>query len=112
LQKDIKKNIIKFVTNKEHINAGDKSVIMQALGDARVPPSERSMDRLLDEGQVIIFAGTETSSRALSVGMFYLLNQKSLIANVRTELARVAHIPDEELTLKDLEPLPYLVRPR
>ena len=67
------------------------------------------MQRLLDEGQVIIFAGTETSARALSVGMYYLLNDKSLIEKMREELKQVAHIPDEELTAQKLEPLPYLV---
>jgi cytochrome P450 len=77
LQKEIENKIIETRETKDE--GKQKSVIMQALRDESIPKSERTMQRLLDEGQVIIFAGTETSSRALSVGMFYLLSDKSLI---------------------------------
>lgn len=108
LQKEIEEKITKSLTNDAEGKNASKSVIVEALGDERIPAKERSMQRLLDEGQVIIFAGTETSSRALSVGMYYLLSEKSLIEKLREELIQVSHIPDEELTAQKLEPLPYL----
>jgi cytochrome P450 len=107
LQKEIGDKIIEPRETDEAEK--QKSVIMQALSDESIPKSERTMQRLLDEGQVIIFAGTETSSRALSVGMFYLLSDKSLVDRLRAELSQVAHIPETELTAANLEPLPYLV---
>ncbi|KAL6154043.1 hypothetical protein ACJBU6_07332 [Exserohilum turcicum] len=106
LQKEIGKKIVETRETKDE--GRQKSVIMQALSDESIPKSERTMQRLLDEGQVIIFAGTETSSRALSVGMFYLLSDKSLIGKLRAELSQVAHIPEMELTAANLETLPYL----
>ncbi|KAI1873310.1 uncharacterized protein JN550_003563 [Neoarthrinium moseri] len=108
LQEDIKKNIKKMLVNKDENPGSSKSVMIEALGDPRIPAEERSLKRLVDEGQVIIFAGTETSSRALATGMFYLLDNKSIIDKVRAELAQLAHIPDEKLTMPQLEPLPYL----
>jgi cytochrome P450 len=107
LQKEIGDKIIEPRETDEPEK--QKSVIMQALSDESIPKSERTMQRLLDEGQVIIFAGTETSSRALSVGMFYLLSDKSLVDKLRAELSQVAHIPETELTAANLESLPYLV---
>ncbi|KAH6622420.1 trichodiene oxygenase [Boeremia exigua] len=106
LQQEIETKIDELRGSKQGEN--QKSVIMQALSDESIPKSERSMQRLLDEGQVIIFAGTETSSRALSVGMFYLLSDKSMVDKLRAELTQVAHIPETELTAANLEPLPYL----
>jgi cytochrome P450 len=107
LQEEMETKINETLEN--HQDGKEKSVIMQALSDESIPKSERTMQRLLDEGQVIIFAGTETSSRALSVGMFYLLSNKSLVDKLRAELEQVTHIPEEELTAAKLEPLPYLV---
>lgn len=109
LQNEMEGKIMEVRDRKEE--GKQKSVIMEALSNETIPKSERTMPRLLDEGQVIIFAGTETSSRALSVGMFYLLSDKSLIEKLRAELAQVAHIPETELTAANLEPLPYLVSP-
>ncbi|KAK1492450.1 trichodiene oxygenase [Colletotrichum tamarilloi] len=107
LQEDIKINI-KNKLASENNSPQSKSIIIEALGDSHVPAQERTMERLVDEGQVIIFAGTETSSRSLAVGMFYLLANKSLVNRALAELSRVDHIPDEELTMKDLETLPFM----
>ncbi|EUC27340.1 hypothetical protein COCCADRAFT_41910 [Bipolaris zeicola 26-R-13] len=95
LQKEIGNKIIETRGNKDE--GKQKSVIMQALSDESIPKSERTMQRLLDEGQ-----------RALSVGMFYLLSDRSLIRKLRAELSQVAHIPEMELITAKLEPLPYL----
>lgn len=109
LQDEIKENITTTLEKQSLSEAASKSVIIEALGDERIPHEERTLNRLLDEGTVIIFAGTETSSRALAVGMFYLLNNKSLITRLRAELATLPDQPDEDLTLQQLEPLPFLV---
>lgn len=86
-----------------------KSVIISALNDPNIPAEERRIDRLLDECSVITFGGTETSSRALSVGMFYVLNDKSLMRKLRDELDTLPSRPDHAYSLSELEPLPFLV---
>ena len=109
LQKEMKETILKMQEQKDGEGSANKSVMVEALGDEKIPAKERSIPRLVDEGQVIIFAGTETSSRALAVGMYYLLSQRSLIDKMRAELAVVSDLPDESWTLQQLENLPFLV---
>ena len=89
--------------------AESESVIVGALGDPNIPPKERTLDRLLDEGTVVIFAGTETSSKALAVAMFYLLHNKSHLQKLREELATLPYTADNAYVLSQLEPLPFLV---
>lgn len=86
-----------------------KAVIVKALQDPSIPPEEKSIDRLVDEGTTIIFAGTETTARALSVAIFHLLNNKSLLENLRSELNTLPPTEDHAYTCAQLENLPYLV---
>lgn len=107
LQEEIKQKITKSLA--EDGEKENKSVIVAAIGDPDIPAPERQIDRLLDEGTVIIFAGTETSSRALSVGMFHLLNDKTHLQKLRDELASLPFRSDNDYSMAELEPLPYLV---
>lgn len=72
LQEEIKHNILAFPDEKSA--TGSKSVMVEALGDHNIPAEERTIDRLLDEGILFMFAGTELIARALIVAMFHLLN--------------------------------------
>lgn len=107
-QEDIKANI------RASRASGDKapgnSVIVQALEDPTVPAQERTLDRLGDEGTTIIFAGTETTARALSVGMFHILSNEAILNKLREELDTLPSVPNREYTFSQLESLPYLVR--
>lgn len=109
LQEDIKRNITATLAANSTTDAEKKSVIVQALGDDRIPHKERGLERLLDEGTVIIFAGTETSARALSVAMFHFARNKKLVAALRQELSTLPPVEGHEYVLSQLEPLPYLV---
>lgn len=86
-----------------------KAVIVEALKDSHIHPEERTIHRMVDEGTTIIFAGTETTARALSVGMFHLLNNKSLLQELRKELMSLPPVEDHAYQLSQLENLPYLV---
>jgi cytochrome P450 len=113
LRDSFERNITRISRAKDDANGDElaslsKSVIIEALGDERIPPEERTMDRLVDEGQVILFAGTENSARTLAIGMFHMLNNRELLAKARQDLAPIANVPDEELTMAMIEGLPYL----
>ncbi|KAI7229467.1 hypothetical protein KC330_g7428 [Hortaea werneckii] len=45
------------------------SVIISALTDASIPSEEKNLNRLLDEGETIIFAGIDTTARTLGVAI-------------------------------------------
>lgn len=107
LREEIKHNGVGSL--QEKTTTESKSVIAGSLGDPNIPAEERTIDRLLDEGIVIIFAGTETTSRALSVTMFYLLNNRSVLKRLCDELDTLPSRPDNAYSLSQLEPLPFLV---
>lgn len=108
LQNDMKSRILSSIDKVERTEF-NKSIIISALNNANIPTEERSLDRLLDEGLVIIFAGTETSSRAISVAFFHLLNDKRRMEKLRTELHTLPPASAHQYTLAQLENLPYLV---
>lgn len=106
-QEDIKDNIRASQANGD--KAPSNSVIVQALEDPTVPAQERTLDRLGDEGTTIIFAGTETTARALSVGMYHILSNKAILNKLREELDTLPSVPNREYTYSQLESLSYLV---
>jgi cytochrome P450 len=86
-----------------------RETIFDALSDPKLPPEERTLDRLQDEGNIILLAGTEASARALSVAAFHLLNNRSLLLKLREELKQVMPTPTSLPNWNQLEALPYLV---
>ncbi|KAL3712732.1 hypothetical protein TMatcc_001434 [Talaromyces marneffei ATCC 18224] len=86
-----------------------KSVIVSSLNDESIPPAERTVDRLVDEGTVILLAGTDTTSRSLAVTMYYLLSNPDCLAWMRHELeTSLSFNKDHVYDLGQLEKLPYL----
>lgn len=85
------------------------SIMTSIMNNPSIPPAERDLDRMVDEGTLIIFGGTETLSRALSVGMFYLLRDEAILKKLREELSSLPFRPDNDYSFSQLEQLPYLV---
>jgi cytochrome P450 len=106
-QQEIKMDIQRSLNEKDNIRS--KSVIVGALGDPDIPAAQKTLDRLVDEGTTVIFAGTETTARSISVAMFHLLHDKSLLQKLRDELSIVEKGPCGRWTCSQLETLPYLV---
>ncbi|KAJ4323564.1 hypothetical protein N0V84_004305 [Fusarium piperis] len=106
-QEEIKLEINQSLKDKDNVKS--KSVIVGALGDPDIPPEEKTLDRLVDEGVTVIFAGTETTARSISVAMFHLLRDKSLLEKLRDELSAVEKGSDGQWAYNQLETLPYLV---
>jgi cytochrome P450 len=88
----------------------DSRTIFDALSDPAIPEAERSLERLEDEALLVLGAGTETTARVMSVGLFYLLSNKTLFYKLRNELKLLMPTPDARPTWNQLEQLPYLVR--
>ncbi|KAJ9245692.1 hypothetical protein DTO169E5_411 [Paecilomyces variotii] len=89
-------------------DARSKSVIVSALTDPSVPEEEKTLDRLLDEGETIIFAGIDTTARTLSVALFHLLNNKKVLMKLRKELEAVAKPDGQQWTTTELEAVPSM----
>ncbi|KAM4062720.1 cytochrome p450 [Hirsutella rhossiliensis] len=107
LQQSLKHNILSSLDDDAR-KKDSKSIIIQALNDPNIPLPEREIDRLIDESTAFILAGTETTSRALSVGMLHLLTDKTHLKKLRVELSALASKPDNDYSMSQLEALPYL----
>lgn len=83
--------------------------IFHELRDSNLPPEEKTIDRLCDEGQILTGAGTETTAATLSQITFYLLSDKEVLNNLRAELQTVMPTPQYPISVTKLEQLPYLV---
>lgn len=66
----------------------DKNIFTTIL-NADIPPSEKTAERLNDEGFVMVVAGGETTGRALTHIVYYLLSHPKWLAKVRAEIDTV-----------------------
>jgi hypothetical protein len=106
IREGIKKNVM------DSLGDSSKAVIASTLLDPTIPAKERGIDRLMDEGTTLIFAGTETTARALSVAFFYLLSNQEVMQRLRSEIGSLpvsSTNQDGQHSLYQLESLPYLV---
>lgn len=106
----VRKQSILALQQKNVSTAPQRMTIFQALTAPEVPPEERNLQRLQDEGLVLFAAGTETTATTLAVALFYILNDKRVLSKLRRELEQIMPTPQRPTTWRELEKLPYLVR--
>jgi cytochrome P450 len=70
---------------------------------SKLPQAEKKLDRIYQEGQTFVAAGTETTAWTLSVTMFYLLKEPAKLQRLTNELRKA-----NPTTSTELEQLPYL----
>lgn len=95
-------------TNKDHSKAGHLTIFHELLQNEDLPPFEKTMQRLVNEGQIIVSAGTETTAWAISVITYHLLASPAILKKLREELERAMPDPSVLVKVETLEQLPYL----
>ncbi|CZR53570.1 related to cytochrome P450 [Phialocephala subalpina] len=82
--------------------------IFHEILQSSLPAWDKTQQRLADEAQTVVGAGVETTSFALSVGVFHITNTPHIYARLHQEL--VTAFPDKATipSLQELERLPYL----
>ncbi|KAI9925860.1 hypothetical protein MW887_005666 [Aspergillus wentii] len=108
-QRDVRRQVDAIIENDKAGNKA-KGTIFQAILDSDLPVEEKQADRLQDEGQTLVGAGSETTAKALSLITFYLLRDKSILQRLREELVNIPIEMVEGGLLSQLEQLPYLSR--
>lgn len=99
------------LANSSKPKPDNEKTIFDALCDPNLlPPEERTLDRLQDEGQILLAAGSETTANTLTVIAFHLSDKKHLLETLREELKTVLPTPTSTASWTELEKLPYLVR--
>lgn len=83
--------------------------IFHELLNSDLSPQEKSLERLWQEGQVVVGAGADTTANALSITTFHLLDNLEKMQKLKSELETVMPDPFSHAKLQELEQLPYLV---
>lgn len=83
---------------------GKESVYDSVLDNPALPPPEKGLLRLEQEGALLVLAGTESPAKTLNIIFYHLLANPSILSKLRTELSRVP----EPASWNKLEQLPYL----
>lgn len=82
--------------------------IFHALINGELPPEEKTLPRLVDEGQTMIAAGQETSSFFLKTTTYHILANQDIYSKLKAELQQAIPDPASIPPLAQLERLPYL----
>ncbi len=108
-QRDIADQIKQIMMGKnESYKFVSHPTIFHDLLDSDLPPEEKALDRLWQEGQTVVGAGTETTAWTLTVVTYHLLANPEKLARLRKELSSVMTSPDVKPSWNTLEKLPYL----
>jgi hypothetical protein len=86
----------------------DKTMF-DALADPALPAKERTIERLTDEGVIILGAGSETTANNMALCLYHLSENPSVMRKLRDELKQVMPTPTSTASWTDLENLPYFV---
>jgi len=95
------------VSNDTHAKLNHPTIFHQLL-ENDLPASEKSATRLVQEGQIVVSAGTETTAWCLSVITFHLLSNPRILQTLREELEAAIPDPYGHVPIESLERIPYL----
>ncbi|GAM34873.1 hypothetical protein TCE0_015f02743 [Talaromyces pinophilus] len=84
--------------------------IYHGILNSKLPEEEKSLQRLAEEAQITVGAGTLATAWVMSVGMYHLLapGSVSMFNTLRKELKEAIPDPNEPLDWNKLEKLPFL----
>jgi cytochrome P450 len=83
---------------------GKESVYSSVLDSPSLPPAEKSLLRLEQEGALLVLAGTESPAKALTVIFYHILAKPFVLSNLQEDLKAVKGA----MTWTKLDQLPYL----
>ncbi|KAE8380452.1 cytochrome P450 [Aspergillus bertholletiae] len=96
------------IENSPKADRHGPKTIFDALCDKSVRPEERTIPRVRDEAMVVLGAGTETTARVLTTGSYHLYRDGPRLEKLRAELKTIMPEPTSQISLVQLEQLPYL----
>ncbi|TVY90608.1 Cyrochrome P450 monooxygenase, partial [Lachnellula willkommii] len=82
--------------------------IFQSLLDSNLPPEDKTVERLRQEGQLLLGAGSDTVANTLSITTFHLVDNPEKMLKLARELEKAMPDPNEPAELTLVEQLPYL----
>lgn len=101
--------ILERTETAEELQKATHRSIFHEMRDSSLPPHERTLDRLCDEGQILTGAGSETTAQTLAVLTFYLLRDRVSLEKLKAELRTIMPTPKTKVRWAAVEQLPFLV---
>ena len=86
-----------------------KSLFYDMITNPQVRPEEKTTDHLVSEAVTVIFAGMNTTAHILSIIIYHLLQDPSILHRLQEELANVMSHNDDRSPWQTIEKLPYVV---
>jgi cytochrome P450 len=88
----------------------DHPTIFHAILDSKIPANEKTAERLSEDAQVVVMAGTLTTASTLELITFWLLSRPDVLLKLKEELqTAIPSINDvETVSIATIEALPYL----
>lgn len=109
-QNGVREQVKPILEQKQEVSDVKDRTIFHALRDSDLPPEEKTLDRLCDEGEILTGAGSETTAQTTTRIMFYLKQNPETLEKLRNEVMRFVQDAQTLPTVSELEKLPYLVR--
>lgn len=90
--------------------ASSGNIFNSIVSSKTISQTDKTVDRMSQEGIVLITAGGETTSRALATATYHILaNRGTILPLLQQELGGVMPNPNTRVPLNELESLPMLV---
>lgn len=109
---DEKASVSKSVTGEDSglIHQTIYHALLDQSGLAAKGKRAPDMQELIDESILFLSAGTDTSSFTLTIAVYHILSNPSILLKLQQELAELKEsCGDQKPSLKAIEKLPYLV---
>ncbi|KAK1561716.1 cytochrome P450 [Colletotrichum navitas] len=109
LQTGIKRQVSE-IQDAHRTQAYEKTrrTIFHEILNSKLSQYDKSTDRLWQEGEVVVAAGTITAAWALGVSTFFVLETPAILTQLKAELQAAIPDPSQPLSLVVLEGLPFL----
>lgn len=95
-------------TRGDFLNVKHRTIFQELLENQSLPEKDKSVDRLWQEAQLLLSAGTVTTAGAISAAFVYLLLDQAKLVVLIEELEYAMSDINKPPTAADLEQLPYL----
>jgi cytochrome P450 len=82
--------------------------VWQSILSSKLPPAEKTRNRMAQEGFIIIVAGSDTISRILTRATFHILDDKKVLQRLMEELKEAIPNLNMDIDVASLEKLPWL----
>ena len=109
LQVEYAAQVKSVLSHRDKVGSESHPTVFHALRDNdELPPSEKSLPRLVWEAQGLVGAGTLTTTHMLTITTYHILANPPVLNMLTKELEEAIPDPATPCSLQNLEQLPYL----